>query len=719
MNIRYFYIFLFFQFEHALLFGFESLPNAITSFGAVKIENYVYVYGGHTGGAHIYSRDNHSDKFIRIDLNRLGSWEELPINKPMQGFGMTVCDGKIYFSGGSQATNSKEEKSNLSSLDDFYVFDPIDNNWSELPSLPSPRSSHQMVHDNGILYVIGGWNMQEGKGVDWHHNGVYMDLNKTPLVWEKLPETKWSVRANSATIVNDKLFVVGGLDKNGTSNAVRGLDLNSFEWKQFPDLPSSNMMKGFGSVACNLDGNLVVGSFSYYPKIFVEANSTWLSSKSKILDKRFFHRMLPLDKEKILLLGGANWENHLNSCEIIDLSHDLKKIRKDHIHNRTLHSWKGFRGNGNSSAFSKNLPLTWSNEKNIKWRSKIDGYGQSTPVIIENMVFSTCTIGDESEKLVVNCHSLESGKILWNRTISSPYNIKRSQYVSQAAPSPIVDNNNIYCFFECGYLAAFGHNGNKKWERNITKEYGAFEGNHGVGSSLFQSGNSIGLLIDHAGPSYLLKINKRTGRNIWKIDRPKCVSWTTPTVFKTNSSVKLLISSNGVVQCINFKTGEVIWSWNEIEGNTVASPSFNKNVVVVGSSKPDNTIALSIVENEKDKRLKWVAEDAVSSFASPLLTEKFLYVVNRAGVVTCHDINNGKKMWNLRLPGSCWASPISNADNIYFFTKDGDTVVIKNNGSNKIISQNSLLIHGRVYGVAAVQNNFILRTGNELICVRE
>ena len=78
-----------------------------------------------------------------------------------------------------------------------------------------------------------------------------------------------------------------------------------------------------------------------------------------------------------------------------------------------------------------------------------------------------------------------------------------------------------------------------------------------------------------------------------------------------------------------------------------------------------------------------------------------------------------EKNVELEIAGSCWASPISNADNIYFFTKDGDTVVIKNNGSNKIISQNSLLIHGRVYGVAAVQNNFILRTGNELICVRE
>ena len=112
-------------------------------------------------------------------------------------------------------------------------------------------------------------------------------------------------------------------------------------------------------------------------------------------------------------------------------------------------------------------------------------------------------------------------------------------------------------FFECGYLAAFGHNGNKKWERNITKEYGAFEGNHGVGSSLFQSGNSMGLLIDHAGPSYLLKINKRTGRNIWKIDRPKCVSWTTPTVLKTNSSVKLLISSNRWFSVLILRLGKL------------------------------------------------------------------------------------------------------------------------------------------------------------------
>jgi hypothetical protein len=717
MKLKSFLIILFFQFGHEMSFGFESLPNAITSFGAVKVDNHIYVHGGHTGDAHVYSKDNHSDKFIRINLKYPDRWEELPINKPMQGFGMTAYDGKIYFSGGSQANNSKEEKSNLSSLDDFLVFNPAENTWSELPSLPSPRSSHQMVNKDGILYVIGGWNMQDGKGVGWHSNGLYVNLKKTPLSWKKLPETKWAVRANSAAIVNDKLFVVGGLDRNGTTNAVRGLDLKTFEWKQFPDLPSSNMMKGFGSVACNLDESLVVGSFSYHPKIFVESNSTWVSSKSKIRDKRFFHRILSLEKGKILLLGGSNWENHLKSCEIIDLSHDLKKIRKEQLYQSSLHSWTGFRGNGNSSSVCTNLPTVWSDSKNIKWRSKIDGYGQSTPVIMNNMVFSTCTIGEESQKLVVNCHSLENGKILWKKVISSPKYIKRSQYVSQAAPSPIIDNKNIYCFFECGYLVAFGHNGKKRWERNIPKEYGPFEGNHGVGSSLFQSGNALGLLIDHAGPSYLLKLNKKTGKNIWKMDRPKRVSWTTPTVLKTDITEKLLLSSNGVVQCINFKNADIVWSWDNIEGNTVASPSFNNDIVVIGSSQPDSTVALSIDEKKNDRRLRWVAEDTTTSFASPLLTEKFLYVVNRAGVVTCHDINDGRKMWNLRLPGSCWASPISTADNIYFFTKDGHTVILENNGLQSVISQNSISVEGRVYGVAPVQDNFILRTGSELICI--
>ena len=86
-------------------------------------------------------------------------------------------------------------------------------------------------------------------------------------------------------------------------------------------------------------------------------------------------------------------------------------------------------------------------------------------------------------------------------------------------------------------------------------------------------------------------------------------------------------------------------------------------------------------------------------------------------MATCHDVQNGKKRWDLRLPGSCWASPISSTDHVYFFTKDGETLVIKNDGSQEVSSQNKLSIEGRIYGVAVVNRTFVIRTGSELICI--
>ena len=115
--------------------------------------------------------------------------------------------------------------------------------------------------------------------------------------------------------------------------------------------------------------------------------------------------------------------------------------------------------------------------------------------------------------------------------------------------------------------------------------------------------------------------------------------------------------------------------------------------------------------------MAWVADDATSSFGSPLIADDFLYLVNRAGVATCHDLANGKKRWDLRLPGTCWASPLHAPERIYFFTKEGETVVLKDDGSKEILAQNKLSIEGRVYGYAVADSKFVLRTGSELICL--
>ena len=93
--------------------------------------------------------------------------------------------------------------------------------------------------------------------------------------------------------------------------------------------------------------------------------------------------------------------------------------------------------------------------------------------------------------------------------------------------------------------------------------------------------------------------------------------------------------------------------------------------------------------------------------------------MNRAGVATCHALSDGKKRWDLRLPGSCWASPLHAPGRVYFFTKEGVTVVLKDDGSTEKLSENSLSIEGKIYGFAASKRSFVLRTGSELICIRE
>ncbi len=242
-----------------------KLPVPVTSFGACKSGSFLYVYGGHTGEAHVYSVKTHSSHFVRTDFKKGTEWETLPFNRPLQGFGMAAYKGKIYLAGGSQATNPEDERSNLSSVAEVSVFDTKKKKWGKITPLPEPRSSHELVAHKGKLYVIGGWNMQGGKGVDWHRHGLVADLSENPVKWSKLPETTWKVRANSAAIVKNSLFVIGGLDDNGTSNAVRKLDLNSLKWSEEAPFPGINRLKAFGSAASNLDGRLLACGFSYQP----------------------------------------------------------------------------------------------------------------------------------------------------------------------------------------------------------------------------------------------------------------------------------------------------------------------------------------------------------------------------------------------------------------------------------------------------------------------
>lgn len=686
-----------------------GFPEATASLGACVTGGHLYVHGGHTGATHEYSLDNHSKDFLRIDLaSPDAKWEKLPVETLSQGFGMVTHGGLIYQIGGSQATNEKGEPSNLRSIAKCSVFNPKTKKWSKITPLPEPRSSHDVALSDGKIYVTGGWDMGNKKERDqqWFRYGLVADLSRSPLKWEKLPETDWGVRAHATEVFGGKLYVAGGIDGTGTLNTIRVLDLESGKWADGPLFPGQGRMKAFGMTLCVWNNQLYASAYSSAVRRLSADGSTWKDAGIRLQTRRFFHRMVPATRDRLLFVAGANFESHLDTIE---------EFRAQP--SQTINSWPGFRGDGTSHSKARELPTKWSDSKNVAWRIELPGYGQSSPVIWSQQIYTTSTKGDHSETITVSACSLTDGKEIWRQSFESSEPVERSRMVSQAAPTPVVDAAGIYIFFESGDLIALDHKGKKRWQRNLAKDYGPLIGHHGLGSSLCQQTDRLVLLLDHPDPSLLLCFDKRTGKTVWEVKRDKRVSWTTPTVIDEG----LFISSNGILEEFDPETGKRRWFVDELTGNTVASPTVMDNQVYVGSSAKGHSIAVRLggKGNVTGSHVIWKAADATSSFGSPLVYRNWVYYVSKAGILSCVDRSNGKTLWDRRLSDSTWASSVAADGKLYFFCKDGNTLVMKADGSQTVVAENNLTAESPLYGVALVDRNIIVRSGKNLICVRE
>lgn len=282
---------------------YPALPEAITSFGAAVSDGWVYVYGGNTGKTHQYSSELQSDHFRRLNLQQPGDWEDLPGEAKLQGLAMVAHAGKLYRIGGFTAKNATAEKKDLWSVNDVARFDPARKVWEKLPSLPSPRSSHDAVVLGDKIYVAGGWAMhgKDGKS-EWQKTALELDLSQPTLEWKELPEPPFRRRALSLATLNGKVYAIGGmLEEGGTTTEVDCYDPASKTWSNGPDLPGKSM-EGFGNSSFEVGGHLFVST--------VEGNLQRLDGDqwtlvSKLQRPRFFHRMLPLSANELVFLGGA------------------------------------------------------------------------------------------------------------------------------------------------------------------------------------------------------------------------------------------------------------------------------------------------------------------------------------------------------------------------------------------------------------------------------
>jgi outer membrane protein assembly factor BamB len=381
--------------------------------------------------------------------------------------------------------------------------------------------------------------------------------------------------------------------------------------------------------------------------------------------------------------------------------------------------WPEFRGQGDSIAGGK-LPLRWSDEQGVVWSAVLPGYGQSSPVIQEDRVYLTSVEGPQKETLHVLCLDLKSGGEIWRRQFPAAQKIKNGDMTSKAAPTPCVDRNRLYVFFESGDLLALDHSGRTVWWRKLTEEYGPFQGNHGVGSSPRLTTHGLTVLVTHAGPSYLISVEKATGKNQWRAERESKTAWTTPCVVRHGGREQVIVSVNGKLESYDSEEGRPLWTVGGLKGNLLASASAAGDRMVVGSSEKGCLKAFSLPEKDGESpRELWTASNATCYFGSPLLYHGRAWLAGKVGVAWCVDLATGRELWNERLAGECWASPIGGGDSVFFFTIKGVTQIYAAAAQTATkIAENKLGNMERIYGVAAAEVGFVIRSGSQAVLVR-
>jgi outer membrane protein assembly factor BamB len=428
------------------------------------------------------------------------------------------------------------------------------------------------------------------------------------------------------------------------------------------------------------------------------------------------------------------------------------------------HDWGGFRGDGRSHAPEGKYPVHWSPYENIAWAADLPGYGQSAPVVYGGAVYVLAVEGPNKETNHVLAFDRERGERRWDYSFPTSAPAKNTPMVGRAAPTPAVDENRLYAFFESGDLVAFSHEGEQLWQRSLTSEYGPFTNRHGLGSSLAQSDDALFVLVDQNAAGYLLAVSKQSGETLWKTDRPDRTGWSSPVVAELAGVVQVVVSAGGTVEGYDAASGELLWSHEGLTGNSLPSPTVAGDSVFVAARLGRQGGDIAAVSGSHRRiqvfregetlaaKMVWQAEKVVSHYASPVVGGGSVFYTNNIGVLYRLDAETGELLERVRGGRPCWATPIYAEPYLYLFGEEGTSTVFETGTSLRQIASNRLwdesnapqgdpFAHAResetegaigpsgaadaeydrptVFGVAAADGAFFLRTGTRLYCVAE
>lgn len=397
-------------------------------------------------------------------------------------------------------------------------------------------------------------------------------------------------------------------------------------------------------------------------------------------------------------------------------------------------NWTSFRGpteQGHSSA--TDLPLTWSESKNVTWKTAIEGKAWSSPVIWGDHIWIT-SAPEGGSHLFAICVDKNSGKIIHNKKL---FYVVAPQYChpfnSYGSPSPVIEKGRVYVSFGSPYTACLdAETGEMIWERTD------FVCNHfrGPGSSPFLYKNLLILHFDGSDRQYVVAMDKKTGETVWETKRsvdfkdldPKTgqpgrqgdfrKAFSTPLIVDVKGKPVMVSLGAKAIYAYEPETGKELWRLDAPKSHSAGCrPIAGHGLVYVPIGSGTELWAIrpggnGVLSMEND--VAWTyPKGAAPRRASPLLVDDLIFMANDNGVAGCVDAKTGEEIWRKRLGNNFSASPIHAAGRIYFFDEKGKSTVIEASRNYRVLATNNL-DDGFMASPAVTGQALILRTRTHL-----
>lgn len=425
-------------------------------------------------------------------------------------------------------------------------------------------------------------------------------------------------------------------------------------------------------------------------------------------------------------------------------------------------AWRGTSGAG--AALGAEPPLRWSDQENVKWKTRVPGSGFSTPIIWKDRIFLLSAIETEAPppaadlpaepadasaakggrrggrtkggsgfgggptpsrpyEFVALALDRGTGKIVWQKTARKevPHEGHHASH-GFASASPVTDGERLYVPFGSRGFYCYDLQGNLLWEKDLGDM--RTRGGFGEGASPALAGDVLIINWDHEDQSFIVALDKKSGAEVWRKNRDESSSWSTPVIVAAHGRQQAIVAASNRTRSYDAATGDLIWEAAGLTGNVIPMPVVGHDMVYVMSGFRGYSIQAIKLSSRGDvtdtDNIVWNLRRSAPYVPSPVLSGDRLYMTkSNDAYLSCVNALTGEIYYQDQpLPGvrGIYASPLAANGHVYIAGREGTVLVIKDAPKFEIVATNRL--SDRIdASPAMVGRELFLRGHDYLYCI--